>query len=99
VSRQDLRAAVTARTGAPLSHVLLYFVVAYAISWAWVIPLAATGHPVAQGRGWPTHLPSLVGPIVAALLVTAWDAGGPECVTCWRGWLGGESDGGGGRPP
>jgi membrane protease YdiL (CAAX protease family) len=68
---------VTARTGAPLSHVLLYFVLACAISWAWVIPLAATGHTVAQGRGWPTHFPSLVGPMVAALLVTAWDAGGP----------------------
>jgi hypothetical protein len=42
VSREDLRAAVTVRTGAPLSHVLLYFVVAYAISWVWGIPLAAT---------------------------------------------------------
>jgi CAAX protease family protein len=76
-SRQDQRATLTARTGAPRSHVLLYFVLAYAISWAWVIPLAATGHTVAQGRGWPTHLPSLVGPMVAALLVTGWDAGGP----------------------
>ena len=50
-SRQDQRATLTARTGAPLSHVLLYFVLAYAISWACVIPLAATGHTDAQGRG------------------------------------------------
>lgn len=74
-SRQDQRAAATAPTAAPLSRVLLYFALAFAISWAWVIPLAATGHTVAQGRGWPTHLPSLIGPMVAALLLTAWDAG------------------------
>jgi membrane protease YdiL (CAAX protease family) len=96
-SRQDERVAATARSGASLSHVLLYFVLAYAISWAWVIPLAATGHTVAQGRGWPTHLPSLVGPMVAALLVTAWDAGGPGVRDLlarmarwrigWRWWL------------
>ncbi len=51
--------------------VVLFFVLAYAFSWAWVIPWAATGHTVFQGRGWPTSFPSLIGPMLAALIVTA----------------------------
>src|SRR4051794_7875197 len=47
---------------------LLFVAVAYALSWAWVIPLAATGSHVAQGRGWPTHVPALLGPLLAAVL-------------------------------
>jgi uncharacterized protein len=49
-----------------------FFVLAYALSWAWVIPWAATGHTVYQGQGWPTHLPSLLGPLVAAFVLTLW---------------------------
>lgn len=52
-----------------------FFVLAYAISWAWVIPWAASGHTVFQGQGWPTHFPSLVGPLLAAFAVTAWTTG------------------------
>ncbi|RPI24317.1 MAG: CPBP family intramembrane metalloprotease, partial [Actinobacteria bacterium] len=52
-----------------------FFVLAYAISWAWVIPWAATGHTVFQGDGWPTHFPSLLGPLLAAFAVTAWTEG------------------------
>jgi uncharacterized protein len=55
--------------------VVAFFVLAYALSWAWVIPWAATGHVVLQGQWWPTHFPSLVGPMLAALAVTAWTAG------------------------
>ncbi|WP_169735721.1 CPBP family intramembrane glutamic endopeptidase [Intrasporangium oryzae] len=50
---------------------LWFFVLSYAISWAWVIPWAATGHTVEQGVGWPTQLPSLVGPMLAAFVLTA----------------------------
>ncbi len=50
---------------------MLFVVLAYALSALWVVPLAVTGHPVVQGRGWPTHLPSLMSPLVAAVVVTA----------------------------
>jgi hypothetical protein len=62
------------RTGVARSaamHPLLFVVLAYAISWAWVIPFTATGATVVEGRGWPTHLPSLLGPLVAAVLCSA----------------------------
>ena len=45
------------------------------VSWAWVVPWAATGHTVLQGEGWPTHFPSLLGPMLAAFAVTAWTTG------------------------
>ena len=56
---------------------VLFFVLAYAISWAWAIPLAVTGQVVARGQGWPTHYPSLLGPAIAAVVVTALTLGRP----------------------
>jgi membrane protease YdiL (CAAX protease family) len=50
---------------------VLFVVLVYAISWAWVIPLAVLGLTVFEGRGWPTHLPALLGPMLAALLCAA----------------------------
>ncbi len=47
-----------------------FFGLAYAISWAWVVPFVLGGQTVEQGRGWPTHLPALMGPMFAALIVT-----------------------------
>jgi membrane protease YdiL (CAAX protease family) len=74
-----------------------FFVLAYALSWSWVIPLAATGHRVVQGKGWPTHFPALVGPMLAAFAVTAWTTAGPGIRDLcnrmrrwrigWRWWL------------
>jgi uncharacterized protein len=58
-----------------LRRVVGFFVLAYALSWAWTIPWAMTGHTVYQGRGWPTYLPGLLGPLAAALVVTARTAG------------------------
>jgi GyrI-like small molecule binding domain len=55
--------------------VVAFFVLAYAFSWAWVIAWAATGHTVAQGQGWPTRLPSLLGPMLAAFVVTVFTTG------------------------
>lgn len=78
-------------------HVVAFFVLAYAISWAWVIPLGATGHTVTQGKGWPTHFPSLLGPMLAAFAVTASTRGRPGVRDLlarmghwrigWRWWL------------
>jgi membrane protease YdiL (CAAX protease family) len=51
--------------------VMTYFVLAYAISWSWWVPLALRGDVVHAGVGWPTHLPGLIGPAVAAVLVTS----------------------------
>lgn len=48
-----------------------FFVLAYALSWGWVIPIALTGGLVRAGAGWPTHLPALLGPLLAAFAVTA----------------------------
>jgi membrane protease YdiL (CAAX protease family) len=54
-----------------------FFVLAYAISWAWAIPLAVTDQVVERGEGWPTHYPSLLGPALAALVVIAMTTGWP----------------------
>lgn len=51
--------------------VLVFFSLAYLISWSWWVPLALRGEVVRAGEGWPTHLPGLVGPALAAVLVTA----------------------------
>ncbi|MGZ4516807.1 MAG: nitroreductase/quinone reductase family protein [Mycobacteriaceae bacterium] len=58
-----------------LHPLAVFFGLAYALSWAWAIPLAVTGQVVHRGEGWPTHYPSLLGPAIAAFVVTAWSAG------------------------
>jgi len=65
------------------------FALSYALSWSWVIPLAEAHLVVRRGVGWPTHLPALLGPAIAAVVVTGWTMGRPGCVICWRGWPGG----------
>lgn len=58
--------------GPPDPRRLVAFVVlAYTLSWAWWVPLAFRGVVVEPGQGWPTHLPGLLGPAFAAILVTA----------------------------
>ncbi|MDQ1483216.1 MAG: protease family protein [Actinomycetota bacterium] len=54
---------------------VVFFVLAYALSWAWVIPLAVSQQVVDRGQGWPTHYPALLGPTVAAFLVVAATSG------------------------
>lgn len=49
---------------------LSYGVLACALSWAWWVPLLLVGHPVRQGVGWPTQVPGLLGPALAAVVVT-----------------------------
>lgn len=60
-----VRANVTRR---PLAA---YLVLAYAVSWGWWWPLSVAAEPVRAGTGWPTHLPGLLGPAIAAAVVTA----------------------------
>jgi uncharacterized protein len=56
---------------------LVFSALAYALSWSWLIPLAAAHEVVRRGVGWPTHLPALLGPAIAAVIVTAWTMGRP----------------------
>ncbi|HEX7660604.1 MAG TPA: type II CAAX endopeptidase family protein [Pseudonocardiaceae bacterium] len=53
------------------SRVTVFFLLAYAISWAWLVPWVIAGQSVRQGSGWPTHVPALLGPLLAALIMTA----------------------------
>jgi hypothetical protein len=48
-----------------------FFVLAYALSWAYWLPLAFSGKVVVAGVGSPTQFPGLLGPAVAAFVVTA----------------------------
>jgi membrane protease YdiL (CAAX protease family) len=63
-----------ARAGSRLdvNALVAFFALAYALSWSWVIPFVLNHQVVRRGVGWPTHLPSLLGPAIAALVVTAW---------------------------
>jgi membrane protease YdiL (CAAX protease family) len=48
-----------------------FILIAYAWSWAWWVPMAVQGVTTRAGQTWPTHLPGLLGPAVAAVVVTA----------------------------
>lgn len=78
------------------SRPVLFVVLAYALSWGWVLPLAAVRATVVDGRGWPTHLPALIGPLLAAAACTAFaDRRGVQALGSslvrwrigWRWWL------------
>lgn len=62
--------------------VVLFVLLAYGLSWACWLPLVVTGSVVRQGDGWPTDLPGLAGPAVAALL-TLWICEGRQAVALW----------------
>lgn len=48
-----------------------FLVLAYAFSWSWWVPLALSGAVVEPAAFAPRYLPGLVGPLVAAVAVTA----------------------------
>jgi CAAX protease family protein len=54
---------------------VVFFALAYALSWSWAFPLVAAHLVVLRGAGWPTHYPALFGPAIAAVVVTAWTLG------------------------
>ena len=62
-------AGVKAR--APALPLVMFFLLAYALSWAWWLPIALDGGSVERGDAWPTQVPGLLGPLVAALIVLA----------------------------
>lgn len=51
-------------------NLIVFFVLAYGLSWAWWLPLALSGATVAAGD-LPTHVPGLFGPAIAALVTAA----------------------------
>jgi membrane protease YdiL (CAAX protease family) len=63
--------------GLDVKALIGFFVLAYAVSWLWAVPLAAVHLVVRQGQGWPTHYLALFGPAIAAVVVTAWTLGRP----------------------
>jgi membrane protease YdiL (CAAX protease family) len=48
-----------------------FVILAYAISWTWMLPLVAADDIVERGSGWATQFPALLGPALAAFVVTA----------------------------
>lgn len=60
-----------------------YVVLAYALSWAWWLPLALGGEVTRPGQGWPTHVPGLLGPALAAILVTGLADGRSGLADLW----------------
>jgi membrane protease YdiL (CAAX protease family) len=68
----------------------VYVVVAYMLSWSWWVPMAIGGATTRPGQGWPTHVPGLMGPAIAAIVVTALTNGSPGLrdlaarLTRWR---------------
>ena len=52
-----------------------FYALTLAISWGWMLPFVLAGSVVNRGSGWPTHLPALMGPMIAAVVVTAWTKG------------------------
>jgi uncharacterized protein len=60
------------KTGATRFWPLASFVaLAYAVSWGWAFPFVAAGDVIEKGVGWPTNFPALLGPALAAFVVTA----------------------------
>jgi membrane protease YdiL (CAAX protease family) len=60
----------TDATGGSVKRIVWFVALAYAISWSWWILLVVSGTIVHQGQGWPTHLIGLLGPAIAAVIVT-----------------------------
>ena len=58
-----------------MPSVLVFVLLAYALSWLAWLPILLTGGSVTTGVGWPTHLPGLLGPAIAAIWI-AWRTGG-----------------------
>ena len=55
--------------------VVWFAVLAYVFAWGWSLPMAIAGETVEQGQGWPTHVLSLLAPLLAALVVVGFSEG------------------------
>lgn len=60
-----------------------FFILAYALSWAYWVPMLLTGKRVAPGSS-TTHFPGLLGPAIAAVIVQATTLGTPGLRDLWR---------------
>ena len=60
-----------------------FIMLAYTLSWAYWIPLALGDDTVRTGIGWPTQMPGLLGPAVAAVIVTALADGTAGLADLW----------------
>lgn len=69
------REEVGAEPQGPIEGLGWFVALAYAFAWGWSVPLAIAGDTVEQGQGWPTHVPSLLAPLLAAMVVTGVTAG------------------------
>jgi membrane protease YdiL (CAAX protease family) len=63
--------------------IVWYVLLAYLFSWMWWVPMAFAGVVVPTGQGWPTHLPGLLGPAIAAFIVTGWTEGPAGLADLW----------------
>lgn len=70
--RPPARTRVVRPTRRPLpgSALAAYVVLAFLFSWVFWVPMALKGIVTRPGQGWPTHLPGLMGPALAAVVVT-----------------------------
>lgn len=55
--------------------VVSFVVLAYVFAWAWSFSFVLAGDTVEQGQAWPTHVPSLLAPLLAAVVVTGFTSG------------------------
>ena len=75
----------SALRGVIARHPLAAFVgLAYLVSWSWWIPFAVRGDTFRQGVGWPTQMLGLMGPLVAAVIVTGVADGREGLHRLWR---------------
>lgn len=80
-----MRSAVDDVRGSIRSHPIAAFaVVAYTLSWGYWIPFALAGGTAEPGVGWPSHMPGLAGPAIAAVLVTAVVSGRTGLADLWQ---------------
>ena len=65
------RGAVDPERVSVVRRLVAFTVIAYGFSWAWWLPLRMSGSEIDFGQGAPRYIAGLIGPLVAALVVTA----------------------------
>jgi membrane protease YdiL (CAAX protease family) len=82
--RNDTMTGFALRPWLAAHPIATYLVLALALSWAVWIPQALAAQTVRPGVGWPSHMPGLLGPALAAAIVS-WIVGGKAGLTdLWR---------------
>ena len=66
-----------------MKQVVLFVSLAYALSWGTWLPILLTGGKVVVGEGWPTQMPGLLGPALAAVIVS-WLMGKEARAALWQ---------------